>query len=291
MSTTDPFYVPSTDGVTIAVHELCRPPGGGDDGREVLLVCHATGFCGWAYEPLAHELAGKFRVVALDFRGHGDSSAPANGNFDWRALAGDLLCVVDALGVGSVVGFGHSLGGAALVLAEHTRPGTLSSAYLYEPIVFSPGDGSGSSPLGADPFSEGARRRRASFPSKAEALARYASRPPLNTLQAGALAAYVEHGMAEAPDGSAVLKCTPANEAATFEAAGKPGLDLLGSIETPITVAVGTTERGWTPAVIGPAVAEALPRGTLERHPLLGHFGPLQGPITVGAMVLAATGG
>ena len=57
---------------------------------------------------------------------------------------------------------------------------------------------------------------------------------------------------------------------------------------TPTTVAIGTTERGWTPGSLGPAIADALPHGRLDRHPLLGHFGPLQGPATVGAMILDA---
>jgi len=274
--------VPSSDGVTIAVHDL------GGEGDEVLVVCHATGFCGRAYEPLAAELTGRFHVVALDFRGHGDSSLPANGNFDWGAMADDLLAALGAVAAGPpVVGFGHSMGGAALLLAELRSPGLLRAAHLFEPIVLPGGDPTAA---GSVPLAEIARKRRASFPSKAEALYRYASRPPLNVLQAGALAAYVEHGMEELPDGSARLKCAPESEAATFEAAGKPTVDQLHEVRTPVTVAVGTTERGWTPASYGPAISSALPNGRLERHPLLGHFGPLQGPATVGAMILSALG-
>jgi pimeloyl-ACP methyl ester carboxylesterase len=274
--------VPSSDGVTIAVHDL------GGESDEVLVVCHATGFCGRAYEPLAAELTWRFHVVALDFRGHGDSSLPANGNFDWEAMTDDLLAVLAAVASDRpVVGFGHSMGGAALLLAELRSPGLLRAAHLFEPIVLPGGDPTAA---GSVSLAEIARKRRATFPSKAEALYRYASRPPLNVLQAGALAAYVEHGMEELPDGSARLKCAPEVEAATFDATGKPTVDLLHEVRTPVTVAVGTTERGWTPAVYGPAIARALPHGRLERHPLLGHFGPLQGPATVGAMILSALG-
>ena len=275
--------VASGDGASIAVHDL-----GGARSSEVLLVCHATGFCGRAYQALGDELSDHFHVLALDFQGHGDSSAPPKGALDWGTMAGDLLAVVDAVSGGApVAAFGHSLGGGALMLAELARPGTLRAAHLFEPIVIPPawsgGTGSGS-------FAESARRRRSVFPSRAEALYRYASRPPLNVLQAASLAAYVDHGMEELADGRVRLKCSPEHEAATFEATGKPTFTDLRAVSIPVTVAVGTTEHGWTPAVFGPSIVEALPKGRLERHPLLGHFGPLQGPATVAAMVLGALG-
>lgn len=275
--------VASGDGVSIAVHDL-----GGARSSEVLLVCHATGFCGRAYQALGDELSDRFHVLALDFEGHGDSSARPDGTVDWGAMAGDLLAVVDAVSDGSpVAAFGHSLGGGILMLAELARPGTLRAAHLFEPIVLPPGWRGGE---GGEPLAESARRRRSVFSSRADALYRYASRPPLNVLQAGSLVAYVEHGMEELEDGSVRLKCSPEHEAATFEGTGKPTFTDLSAVSTPVTVAVGTTERGWTPAVLGPSIVAALPNGRLERHPLLGHFGPLQGPATVGAMVLEALG-
>jgi pimeloyl-ACP methyl ester carboxylesterase len=279
----------SSDGVRVAVHDL-TPKGGGDPAAgpesESLIVCHATGFCGRAYQPLADELAGRFHVYALDFRGHGDTAAPEDGDFSWHAMADDLLAAVATISAGRpVAAFGHSLGGGVLLLAEARHPGTLRAALLYEPIVLPAG---GRTPLGPDPMSAIARRRRAVFSSKAEALLRYARRPPLNVLQAGALASYVEHGMAERDDGSVTLKCTPESEAATYDGAGKPTVETVSGVATPVVVAVGTTERGWTPAAFGQGLADALPNGRLERHPLLGHFGPLQGPVTVATMILDA---
>ena len=285
--------VETTDGVTIAVHDL-----GGDREASTLVICHATGFCGRAYGPLAEALASRYHVLAVDFRGHGDSTRPENGNFDWPSMSDDLLAVLDRMtasgGIAAgqaVYGFGHSLGGGLLLLAEARRPGTLDGAYLFEPIVLPdlarlpPG-----TTLAPDDMSSVARKRRPSFASKQEALMRYASRPPLAELQAGSLAAYVEHGMSVAPDGTAFLKCRPEDEAATFEAPGKPTMATVSSVKTPTTVAIGTTSAGWSPALLGPALAEALPNGRLERHDGLGHFGPLQSPALVASRVLAALG-
>jgi pimeloyl-ACP methyl ester carboxylesterase len=273
--------VPSTNGVILSVHHL------GGDG-EPLLICHATGFCGHAYESLAAALADRFAVWAIDFRGHGDSTAPDNSDFAWTGMADDVLSVVDALGVPSLVGFGHSMGGAALLLAELARPGLLRAVYLYEPVVVPsvldrvPGT--------ENPLSIRSRRRRQSFASKAEALRRYASRPPLGLLRADALAAYVEHGFIEQPDGSVRLKCDPDNEARTFQAAGGLTLDQVGELKVPALVAVGGRAAEPGPGDYAPAVAATMPLARLVQYPHLGHFGPLQDPETVAVDVVAACG-
>ena len=272
------MQVQSTDNVTVAVHDLegAGPP---------LLIAHATGFCGRAYEPLAARLTDQFHVWAIDFRGHGDSSMPADNRFDWAGMADDLLAAIDGITTDAITLFGHSLGGGVGMLAERRRPGTLRRAYLFEPIVRPGLEGT---PLdGPNMMSENARKRRPSFPTKADALRRYASRPPLDELRASALHAYVEYGFADRPDGSVALKCTPESEALTFEAEGKPTLDMLAAVETPTVVGVGALEVDWTPAMFGPSIADALPHGRLESFPTLGHFGPLQDPIAVGAAIVA----
>jgi pimeloyl-ACP methyl ester carboxylesterase len=272
------MQVLSTDGVTVAVHDL------GGEG-EPLLIAHATGFCGMAYSMLGAELTERFHVWAMDFRAHGDSTVPAGERLHWDGMADDLLAVLDALSDAPVPVVGHSLGGAASVLAENRRPGTLRWAYLFEPIVLPAPEG----PVRVNSeIAAGAARRYPSFPSRADALLRYAGRPPLDMLRAGALFSYVEHGLADSPDGSVRLKCTPEHEAAVFDADGKPHVGMLATIQTPITVASGRTDRGWTPAEFAPSIAAALPHGRLERHPTIGHFGPLEDPVTIGLSVLAA---
>lgn len=271
------LQVPSTDGVTLAVHDL------GGEG-DPLLLCHATGFCGMAYAPLAHHLVREFHVMAIDFRGHGDSTSPENERFHWAGMADDLLAAIDAVTDQPITVFGHSLGGGVAVLGEARRPGTLRAAYLFEPIV--PPAIEGRTDANPNIMGDTARRRRPSFASKADALWRYASRPPLDQLRADALMAYVEHGFEQRADGTAWLKCTPEHEALTFEADGKPDLAVAATVTTPTTIAIGTLEADWTPAMFGPAVADVLPNGRLEQHPTLGHFGPLQEPVAIAAGII-----
>ena len=61
--------------------------------------------------------------------------------------------------------FGHSVGGATVLLAELARPGLLDAAYLYEPIVWPVGFAH----EGPNPMAGPARRRREVFGSRAEA--------------------------------------------------------------------------------------------------------------------------
>jgi len=268
--------VASTDGVTVTVHDL------GGDG-EPFLICHATGFCALAYTPMAARLLRRHHVWAIDFRGHGDTPAPANGRFDWNGMADDLQAVIKEIADGPLPIFGHSMGGAVAVMAEQRAPGSLKTAYLYEPIIV---PASGEMPLGANPMSQIALHRRPSFPSKADALMRYASRPPLNGLQAAALAAYVEHGFADEPDGTVSLKCKPEYEAATFDSPDKPTVDLASHVLSPTTVAVGHVEGDWGPALFAPAVVESMPNASIQRFDMLGHFGPLQDPAAIANAIL-----
>jgi pimeloyl-ACP methyl ester carboxylesterase len=267
----DPSWnVESDDGSQIAGYEL----GGTGD---VLLIAHATGLCGAMYQLLADELTDRFRVVAFDFRGHGDSSGSADLDYGWDRMAEDVAAVVDHLGEGPIHSFGHSMGGAALLLAERNAPSSFASMFLFEPIVFP----DTFSTEGQNVMGVAARRRRAEFDSRPEVVYRYASRPPFDHVLAGFLVAYVENGFAAQPDGSVRLKCLPEVEARIFENGRHVELSAVEHLTTPIVVAVGHDEPGPNPARLGPPLAAALARGNLIRYDHVGHFGPLQDPWTI----------
>ncbi len=258
----------STEGVQVALHHV------GGDGRP-MLICHATGFHGRAYQPMAEVLAAHFDVWAVDMRGHGAATIPANGDFAWTGMARDVAVAIDHIDAGPVVGFGHSMGGAAILLAELESPGTFSAAYLYEPIVFPAERMEG---RGENPMAGPARKRRPVFASRAAALERYGSRPPLNGLRGDALAAYVEYGFVDTDDGDVRLACEPESEARTFEADDKMTLDRLGPLQLPLMVAAGASVPGPNPAEFAPAIVAGVDGAQLRMHQDLGHFGPLEDP-------------
>ena len=160
-----------------------------------LLILHATGFHGRCYAPLAADLLAHFHCWTLDQRGHGRSGPAPSGDYDWRSFGADALAVIDQLGLERPFVFGHSMGGAVALLADANRPGVFAGMHLYEPIVFPPAPERGT--RSDNPLSAMARRRRSRFPSRAEALANYAGKPPFSRFRADALLAYVEGGFAE----------------------------------------------------------------------------------------------
>ena len=138
-------------------------------------------------------------------------------------------------------------------------------------------------------MSVGARKRREVFDSKADALMRYASRPPLSALRADALLAYVDGGFEELPDGTVRLTCRAEHEALTFECEEKMTLDRIRGLDLSVTVGVGkVTVDGPNPGALAPAIVAELGKGRLIEYEHLGHFGPLEAPDVIAADVLTA---
>ncbi len=271
---------PSTDGVEVAIHDL------GGDGPPMLLA-HATGFHAMVWAPMAPHLTGWHRI-APDLRCHGDTSIPDDLVLSWWGVAEDVLATIDAVGLDRPVGVGHSMGGAAVILAELLRPGTFAALWLYEPIVFPPHP-----PVPADqnPMVLAARKRRPWFPDRDEAYANYAAKPPLSELSPACLRAYVDHGFADADDDTVVLKCLPEREAQNYELGGHHGgFARLGELALPVTVAHGRVDHPG-PASIAPAIAAEIADAHVRSYDDLAHFGPLADPARIAADIVTDLAG
>jgi pimeloyl-ACP methyl ester carboxylesterase len=270
------FTVASTDNVVVTVHDL------GGVGPTVL-YSHATGLLGRMWKPVAGTLADRYHGVALDYRAHGDSTPPADDRFDWHGFRDDLLAVVDSLETQPLRGVGHSMGGATLLTAELARPGTFRSLVLFEPIVFPP---NAFVPAPRNGMADGARRRRPEFANRADARANFAAKPPLNELTPEALDLYVTYGFEDTDRGTVRLKCEPEHEALTFENFMSPDLfPRLGEVRCPVLVMAGGD--GAPPAELAPTLADELAAGEFLRAPSMGHFGPMEDPVTVADAIAA----
>jgi len=280
--------VPSTDGVAVALHELA---GESAPNHSIVLVSHATGFHARAYLPMAAGLEPAFHVVGLDVRGHGDTPAPPDWEVDWTGYADDTAAVADELagepgGEGGLVGFGHSKGGATLLMAAHRSPDQFRLLVLYEPIVFPPVAAENGATRPPSPLVEGARRRRPTFPSLEDAIANYSSKPPLDAFDPEALDAYVRYGFGPDPDSDGVrLKCDPEHEARTFEeGAWHDTWARLPDITVPTLVVAGALDAN-PPAMIAEDVAARLPHGRYLPMPDVDHFGPFTRPRRVADLI------
>jgi pimeloyl-ACP methyl ester carboxylesterase len=283
--------VASTDGVDVSVHHLVVAPA-----SPRLLISHATGFHGRAYGAMARAFDGDFDVWALDHRGHGATPAPAGWAADWHGFADDATAAARRLaaidGESATFGFGHSLGGATLLLTAHRIPALFAGLVLFEPIVFPPEMGE---QLHEGPLVRGARRRRRQFDSYAAAVANYAAKPPMSAFDPEALDDYVCGGFRpvdpEAPDGPVTLCCEPDFEAETFLAAWRQDVwPLLSAITTP-TLVVSGIDDGSPPARMAAAVAERLANGRHAPHDELDHMGPFTHPVGVAEIVAAELAG
>jgi len=304
--------VTTWDGVEIATYDL------GGDGPPLLLA-HATGFHGRVWLPVAEALRSRFRCVAFDARGHGDSGKAPDGDYDWRGFAADTVAVVDGLGLGQPRAVGHSSGGAALLLAEEARPGTFASLYCYEPVVplvedrpASPTPGLAPTPAAAasepvapepmapkpaapeavapdsNPLAAGARRRREVFASRDAAFANYVAKPPFNRFDPDCLLAYVMYGFDGLADGTVRLRCRGEDEARVYEMAFRHrAFQHLDLVTCAVTLACGGAGAHFGADHLA-AMAARLTGARIDVHPDLGHFGPMEAPAQVAAAVTAA---
>ncbi len=275
--------VASSDHVSVAVHEF------GGAGR-TLLLSHATGFHGYCYLPIADELSDDFRSFALDYRGHGDTARPDDWQVDWDRYGDDAVAAGRAIAPdGGLVGFGHSMGGAGLLMAAHRDPGLFDVIVAFEPIVFPPReiDPHDGTENNGTILSRGARKRRASFESFDEAIANYSSKPPMMAFDPDVLRLYVAHGFRPAPEGVR-LKCDPEHEARTFDTGGTHGTwAVLPEIRTPVVVVAGKVDE-FGPAAIAREIADQLPNASYVEHDEWNHFTPFIDPGAMATLVRTA---
>lgn len=276
----------SSDGVSLAYHKypLSEPA---PPHTPAILFSHANGFHGRCFDPIARLLP-EHPCSTFDYRGHGDSTVPPDWQVRWSAYGDDAVTAVRATATdGPVIGAGHSMGAAGLIMAALREPKLFRALVLYEPIVFP----ASYRHLGTNPMAAAARRRRATFDSYEEAFANYASKPPLNVFHPDCLHAYVDHGFRSTSDGRVELKCSPELEARTFESGNiHETWDQLAELAVPTWLVSGLIEN-IPPASLIPSIATTIAEKssitpTVIEWKDLGHFGPLENPARFASLLV-----
>ena len=182
----------------------------------LLLLGHATGFCKEVWRPVVAELRDQgvsATALAWDARGHG-SAPPFESAVTWWTFARDLVDLVDELSPAApIVGVGHSMGGAAMVMVDMMRPGLLSGMVLIEPVIIPPHF----RVPAESSLALTAAVRRPTFPSRDAAAESYRSNPLFRRWHEDAFYGYLEGGLVPHADGVA-LACHPEVESAVFAA-------------------------------------------------------------------------
>ena len=208
--------------------------GPGDRPVDAIFL-HANGFNALTYRHVLAPLAKRYRILAIDQRGHGATSLETvvEGRRDWLDMRDDLLAFLDALDLTHVVLSGHSMGATASLLAAAVAPARCRSLVLFDPVMPPPRPWGLSSEPG---IAEAARRRRAIFSSREDALKSYRGRGAFSTWPEPMLADYVDAGFRDLADGQITLTCAPAWEASSYAAQEHDSWDALRRSTCPIDI-------------------------------------------------------
>ena len=134
---------PGTDG-TVAVrglrlHYLDWPSRASAAAGTFVLV-HGLGSSCHIWDLVAPQLAERYRVLALDQRGHGESEQPETG-YDFASVVADLDGFLDAAGAQSpLILVGHSWGASVVLHFAVERPARCAGLILVDGGTGSPGE-------------------------------------------------------------------------------------------------------------------------------------------------------
>lgn len=236
----------------------------GSKGREAdapRILLHGGGANAHWWDHLAPVLAGRRPVLALDFRGHGDSEHPEERRVG--AFNDDLEALIRWLGREDVHLIGHSLG-AAVALDHASRfPATRSIVMI---------DLARGGRPGAGRRARLALSLRRTYRSREEAVERFRFLPESSIASEALRRRIAEHSVRQEPDGRYGYKFDPA----WFGLPSRPRPD-PGSIPCPALLVRGSESHLLAPEAAR-EIVEALPRGRLVEIADAGHHVLLDQP-------------
>jgi pimeloyl-ACP methyl ester carboxylesterase len=114
----------------VVMHYVTAGPG---DAPPVLLL-HGWPQTWFEWRHVMRLLMDDYRLIAPDLRGLGDTSRPLDG-YDSAAVAGDLVDLMQHLGIGRYHLVGHDWGGPTAFALAHARPDDVASFTIVDVTV------------------------------------------------------------------------------------------------------------------------------------------------------------
>lgn len=114
------------DGIELGYREE------GERARPPLVFLHGLSDSSESWGEVTPEVARDYRVLRLDFRGHGHS-ARAPGTYRLEHYASDARALIERIGAGAAILVGHSLGGLVAAHLAGTRPALVRGVFLEDP--------------------------------------------------------------------------------------------------------------------------------------------------------------
>ena len=264
----------------------------GGDGLPAHFL-HGNGFCAGTYTPFIRYLVDDLYILASDVRGHGGSDEPQIERVrHWDIFAEDLKIFIEQKMSPPVIGMGHSLGAVTTYIAAAKYPQLFSGIVLIDPVIL---------PRrllwlvaavkflglrGKIPLAKTARRRRRTFKGKQEAFRLFtAGRGIFKTWSKEFVKAYLECGLLEKDEKTAVLKCDPELEAQIFESIPLNVWRYAKRIKCPVLAIRGElsdTFFAHAALRLGDIIADY----ELQTIPHSGHFPPMEKPRESARLIL-----
>ena len=185
----------------------------GDAGNPPLLMLHATGLCAWPWKPMARGLAQRYRVLAFDQRGHGDTDKSDKG-YRFEYAGEDLAAIVETMGLQQPRVVGHSSGGLATIIAANLLPDVFGPVVLVETRVSNDAPTTATQDLNRR--AERTRMKRSVWESREAMFEAYRTRAAFKDWEDEPFEEFITGGAKMLADGRAELKCHPETEATFY---------------------------------------------------------------------------
>ena len=236
-----------------------------------IVLLHGGNQTAHSWDLVSLHLAGRYRVLALDQRGHGDSEWARDADYSVRAMADDALAFIDQQGLDRPIVVGHSMGGMVTMTLLAARPDAARAAVFVD--------------VGPEVSGEGADVIRAfvqqnvEFDDLDEFIGRVTAYDPYRSREH--ITRTVRYNLLQRSDGKYIAKSdrllhSPdfrregAERSADGRIEGAPDLDAVRAFDLPALIV-----RGGDSKVLAPEGAErfagALPQGRLVTVPDCGH--------------------
>jgi esterase len=231
----------------------------GNASAQPLVMVHGLDRVARTFDHVAPHFATRYHVIALDMRGHGDSSWDPEGRYAVEDHATDLAGVVSALRLRNIVLWGNSTGGRVVQVFAGQHP-ELVSHVIAEDV------GPERPRQIADNYSRRVAQEEAGWSSEDELLAQLRKTNPGTT--DAVLVPYVRYGTKRRDDGRLVWKRDPQL------VKGFVATDLwrfVREIKAPTLYVIGGRST-IVPMDTQDELKKTLPRVTIVTMPGLGHY-------------------
>jgi pimeloyl-ACP methyl ester carboxylesterase len=98
--------------------------------QPAMLLLHGIARVAHTFDHVAPHFAGRYRVIAVDMRGHGDSGWDAQGAYLVEDYARDIEALVERLGLRDIVVWGSSTGGRVAQVLAGSQPQRVAAAII-----------------------------------------------------------------------------------------------------------------------------------------------------------------